>query len=487
MMPTPICIRVAALILTLAPATAAAATPEEENEERLNKIVELNKKALLAYDALEIETASALLHQALNLCRSHGLENHPTAARTHLHLGVVYISGLKFPELGEAEFREALAIDPKIQVPKSLQNPEVEAAFQEALWWETGPKGSPMRLPFPTGQEAASAATQEGSPWLDRIHHPLLTHANRAQPIEIKAQVPPGMGAAKIVLAYMSQKGSEFLAREMTPMASMPSWFHEFIPVEATRGDWVAYYIEAQDAEDEPLANHGSAESPHQVTLVREGQVDQPAVGDQASAGKLKARDLGGRSIWFVFALGSGAGYHRGAPEMNPRDAAGRDIEVAGFGASQLLHVAPEIGYFHRGNLVLSAQGRFQYVTGTQEVRIGKKKYEPAILAFAGLVKATWLGGRPGNRFQPFVSIQAGAGQIRHTITTPESANLTGCSPDFTCTDTVLGGLALMGAGSGFRYHVSDGLGFYAAINLLAGVPHVMVNADLNLGLAIVR
>jgi hypothetical protein len=359
----------------------------------------------------------------------------------------------------------------------------VESAFQEALWWETGPKGATRRLPFPTGQE--STGEPEGPTALDRIRHPLVTRAHRGQAIEIKAQVPPGIGVAKIVLAYLAQDGSDFLAREMSPIPNMQSWFHEWIPIEATRGDWVSYYIEAQDAEDQTLASHGSAESPHQITLIREVPADGPTTGDQAA--KAKTKDVGGRSIWFVFALGSGGGYHSGRPEMNPRDAAGRTIDVSGFGASQLLHVAPEIGYFHRGDLVFSVQGRFQYVTGAQEIRIGKKRYDPAILAFAGLLKATWLGGKPGGRFQPFFNVQAGAGQLRHTVTTPESAHLSGCGADFTCEDTVLGGLALAGAGSGFRYLVSEGLGFYAAINLLAGVPNYMVQADLNLGIAIVR
>ena len=51
----------------------------------------------------------------------------------------------------------------------------------------------------------------------------------------------------------------------------------------------------------------------------------------------------------------------------------------------------------------------------------------------------------------------------------------------------MLGGLGLFGVGTGFRYRVSESFGCFAALNLLAGVPHFMVNADLNVGFVLVR
>lgn len=486
MMPTLSRIWVVALLSAIAPAAAASPPEENDQESALNQIVELNKRALLAYDALEMETAAALLHQALNLCKSSGLLDHPTTARTHLHLGVVYISGRKLPELGEAEFRAALTIDPTIQLPKSLVNPEVQAAFEEALWWETAPKDLSKRIPFPTGHELRGQVEPKTGPYVDRIWHPLVTRASRGKPVEIKAQAPPGMGAARLVLAYMAQTGSEFLAREMTQLPGAPGHFHEFIPAEATQGSWVAYYIEARDNDDEPLARHGRTDAPHQITLVQDGAGSEQTASETDSQGKAKARGSSGPGLWVVLALGSGGGYHSGAPEMNPRDSNANAIHVSGLGSAQLMHVAPEIGYFHGSQLVLSAQGRFQYVTGTQEIRIGRRIYRPAAMAFAGLVKATWLFVKPGGRLLPFVNLQAGGGQLRHTITTPPSANLTECGGR-TCKDTVLGGAGLLGTGAGLGYLMSQGLGLYAACNLLAGFPHFMLNGDVNLGLIFVR
>lgn len=464
------------------------------NEATLNKVVELNKKALALYDALDMAAAASLLDQALAICKSAKLENHPTAARTHIHLGVVHISGLKHPELGLAEFRAALAIDPKIRITKSLVNPEVQAAFEKAQSPE--PAGAPPTIApsSPPPPEAASPTTTTtplppiapeppAVPSIPIIIHPLVTQAIQGHGIEIKAQVPPGAGVAKVRLAYLSQNIEDFLARDMTPIENMPGWFHARVPEEVTHGTWVSYYIEAQDSDDRVMTQHGNPANPHTIVLLPETESAELASTD-------KPRPAAKRGLWLVAAVGSGGGYHSGTPEMNPRDNSSppASIHVSGLGASTLLHVAPEIGFFSNEHLIFSAQGRFQYVTGAQNVQLDGKTYSPPAVALAGLAKATWLWGSFPQRTQPFVSVQAGAGQIRHAVTTPSSAPLTGCAATpSTCNDTVLGGLGLAGIGAGVIYRRIESVGLYGAINVLAGFPHAMVNADLNLGLVFER
>ena len=57
------------------------------------KVTQLNREALAAVDKREFEKARELLKRALDLCKSAGLEQHPAAARTHIHMGVVIIQG----------------------------------------------------------------------------------------------------------------------------------------------------------------------------------------------------------------------------------------------------------------------------------------------------------------------------------------------------------------------------------------------------------
>jgi hypothetical protein len=470
-------------------ALAGPAHTAEQDDETLNKVVELNKKALAQYEALDMEGAAALLTQALELCKGAHLDSHPTAARTHIHLGVVYVSGLKNREQGLAEFLLALALDARIKITKSLINPEVQAAFAEAQVAAATSETGTRQLPFPTGQEPRTRPPL-AERVADEINHPIVTEAMRGKPIAIKAQIPPGLGAAKVMLAYRAEDGDAFLARYMVPVENAASWLQAKIPAEATQGKAVAYYIEAQDADDQALVHSGTPEEPHRIVLILEIAPDEKAAvvaPEPAKGGKNEIVEPG---LWFVLAVGGGGGYYSGSPEMNREDTGTplKAIRASGFGVARLLHLAPEIGFFYDDRLILSAQGRFQFVTGGQDVQVGQKTYEPPKMAFAGLLKVTWLMGNPNHGFQPFISAQAGAGQIRQSIHTPASANLTpGCGAGLACEDTVLGGVGLAGVGTGFTYKLNESVRAYAALTLLAGLPDFMLEADLNVGLAITR
>ena len=481
-------VRHAAAIASLVLAMSGSARAAEQDDETLNKVVELNKKALALYEALEMESAAVALSQALELCQSAKLDNHPTAARTHVHLGVVYVSGLKNRERGLVEFRKALALDAKIKITKSLINPEVQAAFAEAQAAATTPEVGSKPLPFPTGQESPTGTLPAVSVDYE-INHPLVTEAMRDKPIAIKAQVPPGLGAAKVSLAYRAEDGEEFLARDMIPVENANSWFRAEIPIEATQGKEVAYYIEAQNADDQAIVHSGTPEAPHRIVLTQEITQEEKTAPPVAEAEKGGIAIPSAPGLWFVVAVGGGGGYYSGSPEMNPQDTTTppKAIHVSGLGFAQLLHLAPEIGLFYSDRLILSAQGRIQIVTGAEDVHLGQETYHPARMAFAGLVKATWLLGNPSTRIQPLVSAQAGAGHIRQSTKTPASANLTGCGGGPTCKDTVLGGVGLAGVGAGFTYRLNGTFRAYLALNLLAGFPDFMLEADLNVGLAIIR
>jgi hypothetical protein len=454
-----------------------------DDDVTVNQIVELNKQALLLYRNLEVTGAAQALEQALSLCSSAGLEKRPVAARTHLHLGVVFVSGQKKREEGLAEFKKALAIDPKIRIAKSLLNPEVDRVFAEAV--ASPPPQSSEQAPA----QVVPAAAPPPAPGHLSMQHPPVTRGIRGHAVAIKVQVPPGLGAARVVLAYLGEDSDLFLAREMAPIKGASGWYEEEIPAEATRGPRVAYYLEAQDPDDQPIAHHGSPEQPHYVILDPEFAAPPPEHARQVSAEQNSSGPLPANRLWVVLALGGGGGYHSGHPEMNRVDNNPRqsEIRVSGYGMARLGHLAPEIGFLPSRRMVVSVQGRIQAISGAQDVVLGPNTYHPAQYAVAGLAKVTWLFRDPQRRLRPFASLQAGAGQIRHTITTPAGANLTGCGDGPTCKDTVLGGPALAGVGGGAIWKLDDNLAVYAAYNVLVGVPNVMVNGDLNVGIAVMR
>ena len=93
-----------ALLLVLAlvePEPRADAT-----DDAVAKITQMNKDAIAALQAQKFEDARKLLKQGLDLADASGLQQHPITARTHIHMGVVLISGFKQRDLGHQAVQE---------------------------------------------------------------------------------------------------------------------------------------------------------------------------------------------------------------------------------------------------------------------------------------------------------------------------------------------------------------------------------------------
>jgi hypothetical protein len=144
--------------------------------------------------------------------------------------------------------------------------------------------------------------------------------------------------------------------------------------------------------------------------------------------------------------------------------------------------LSPELGYWVSPNLMLSAQGRVQMVTGPTEIDANGRVYSPASWAFALFAKATWFFGSAGLR--PFVSGGLGGGQIRHVVT---FAALKDCGPsrNQTCVDTVVAGPALAELGGGVLFRIAGGFGILAGTNLQLAAPELTANFDINAGVAV--
>jgi hypothetical protein len=303
------------------------------------------------------------------------------------------------------------------------------------------------------------------------------------------------VGAERVALAYRPAGVADFVIREMDPVDNT-DWYQTQIPPEATGGESVAYYIVAQNAQGQTLEQNGTAGDPHVVNLGEgssAGVINGAGAGDSvAQPGDEDNEGGGGPSVWFALALGCGFGYHTGTPEANHTNDSGGKLKASGIGWARLLQIAPEIGFFVSDNLILSLQGRFQIVNGASKVNgsaVDKNKAacnggtcQPSHYALAGLAKLTWFVGEPG-RVTPFLSFAAGAGQIRHVVSV---GNLSGC-PSGGCKDTVVGGPVLFGPGAGISVELSDSLSLLASANVLVGVPNVMANLDVNLGLSYAR
>jgi hypothetical protein len=125
-------LRLLVLVGLAAAVVAAPAVARAQNSPAVDKLIQMNKKALEDYEAADWETAKRGLLQALVFAKKSALDTHPMMARTYIHLGAVYIVGFKDRQKGLQSFGRALEIDANIHLAKSMSTPELEAAFDEA-------------------------------------------------------------------------------------------------------------------------------------------------------------------------------------------------------------------------------------------------------------------------------------------------------------------------------------------------------------------
>src|SRR6185436_6040018 len=105
---------------------------QAQDQTAVQKMIDLNRQALAAFGNKDYEGAKSALMDAVVLGKEAGLANDKMMARTYLHLGVVYVDGLKDRGKGIRYMGLALRIRPDIPMTPALVTPTVTAAFDEA-------------------------------------------------------------------------------------------------------------------------------------------------------------------------------------------------------------------------------------------------------------------------------------------------------------------------------------------------------------------
>jgi hypothetical protein len=320
----------------------------------------------------------------------------------------------------------------------------------------------------------AAARTRAQSPVAPEVVtaglvHEAVTTGRRGTPIPIDVGVQNDLAFDKLVLAYRPEGAADFHGREMKLVDAHT--YRAEIPEQATLGAGVAYYIEALDKDGAPVAGRASAQSPLVVELT-----------GPLPAGPVRARDADtddddpGARFYVALLVGSGGGWTSGDGDTN----ADTMLRPSAVELARLGQLAPEVGYWWSSTLLVSVQGRFQAVTGTNDVYANGRVYHTANYAAAGFLKATWLPSG-GASVRPFFSLAGGFGQIRHVVTFP---SLTSCGPhqDEACVDTIAGGPVALGPGGGVMADLGAGFVAILQINTQLTFPTFSFNVDGNLG-----
>jgi hypothetical protein len=468
---------VLAFCLALSPGAAHAAKPGA-----VDKVTDLNKKALGAYATGEFDKAKKLLKEALDLCGSGGLEGHPIAARTHIHMGVVMIGGLKQRDLGIKQFQKALEIQPDIKVTKNVATEEIQAAFEEAT------KSAPVATRAPARGEGGGAKGDkespdsgggaEGEPATGIVHTP-IARGRRGLPITVIAKLPPD-GFDKVVLYYRPDRAEEYVEKEMVRAGDK---FAAEIPSTATKGARLSYYMEAVSEDPSaPVAfTAGSEGRPFTVALAKgkAAKCDEDDENCEEGGGGGEA----GPPFYLGVMAGSGLGYTVGKDELNPMNR----VNPAGFAPASIAHIAPEIGYFFSPQLRVSAQLRLQMVSGATPRKVpgtcgADELCTPASLAPAVFVKGAWFFG--SGALRPYISLAAGGGRIPHLIRFKDSM-MCGADGMQVCVSTVGSGPVYIGPGGGILYAITPNFGLVLEAGSVVGVPAFTFHIDVNGGVAL--
>jgi hypothetical protein len=204
--------------------------------------------------------------------------------------------------------------------------------------------------------------------------------------------------------------------------------------------------------------------------------------GDEEAEAPARSRP----SFFLSLGLGSGFGVAKSHLDANIdayRGGVPDHSWSGGFAPSRLGHVAVAVGYFVSTELMLSVEGRIQYVSGTTPTGTTehcKPSCTPPGTALAAIVKANWFFG--SGPLRPFVSAGAGGGNIRQVV---KPLGLTDCGNGMQqCVDTVTGGPLLLAAGGGVAYEMGS-LVLLGTLTANVGVPNFMLNFDALVGLGL--
>jgi hypothetical protein len=477
------------------------------------KIVDLNKQAILSYEAKDFETAKTLLNKALKEAKQSGLEDDKMTARTYVHLGAVYWVGFQDQATAVQNFALAKKIRPDIQLTPSIETPDLRTVFElAAVDAEATPE--PEATPSPSSRPtkpAAGAATdaapsltggpqeEEEEPDLPAtMAAPLMCavpeDARAGKELAIRCALKPGLNAKKVQLHYRAEGGESF---QTVPMKRTPKgWFLGTLPGHLVKGTSLQVYFDAQGAGDAVLASNGQSDSPSIIEIRKKGAARGTAGGqdedpmkkirdqqkNEAYESGLHRRRQG--AIWIGLGGGMGFGYApAGYLEWE------NNIKITPLNApTGLINLLPEVGYMFSDTFAMALQARWEIIKQDQVAGVSSQRTgDPTTMAFAAFVRAIHYGDlTDGGNLQFSMSGDLGGGFVRLPVKPTKPIYLVDGSGNpvldangqkeidnnrfIAKTDTRPIGPVLFGVSGGLIYHVSRHFALALDARVLSGL-----------------
>jgi len=487
--------------------TCAARLSVAQDQATIDRLVQLNKKAMDDYDTADFDSAKKSLLDAEKSGKRAGLENHPVMARTYIHLGAVYLLGFKDKAKAQHYFEKALDIQGDIKLDRNLTSGTVKDAFAAVVakrgggGGDTGggddatppPSGKKNRRAEPDAPPAAEAETEAGADNRrrrggDSDEEPDLPSKIVALDCPYPSDIAPGkkltlrcaaadnLGIANVNLFYKGYQMEDYESIAMEK--SSKGWWQAVVPRKSVDGKSLQFYFEGVDATDNPVVSNGRAESPNVMLIAAKGggkikkrrEEEDPLAEDIS----IEDRKYGNRRFYVGLGVGTGAVLpFSGKPEalVESYDMQGVKPTVAGLGWAGLLHVAPVIGIQFNPNVGLALEGRDQYIKRPA----GVSSTVAASGAHSILLKLLFYTRQARSRF--FFGGGGGGGEgIREIVTVQQPMKSA-------FQDTVrIGPILIVGSG-GYIYEASKALSVVVQANAYFGLPNSGLAAEVNFGM----
>ncbi|HEY6477324.1 MAG TPA: hypothetical protein VI456_12135 [Polyangia bacterium] len=535
--------QIALLSVTLACAGAVALparTVLAQDQAAVDKLVQMNKKALDDFDTLDFDAAKRRLLDALVAGKKAGLENHPVMGRTYIHLGAVYITGFHDRQKGLQSFARALEIDPNIQLSKGIETAEVTAAFTEAQrnarggGASSGGGGGDDNGPAPP-RKKRRGPIMEGDDTAGGEDHPPLKKKRRNsdeepdlpahigaldcpepdeaiidKPLVVRCAVAPNLPVASVYLKYRAPDKEDY--NEVLMTKTPKGWLQAKIPKKAVTGKSIQFFFEGRNAAGKPVVANGGADSPNIVLVVEQeaageaskastGEEDENPLeeneGDQRPKLHLGRTDTsregldtryGKRKWWIGIGIGSGYGFAQG----NGFEAVNKSTETIPPGMPcsdtnpgfHCLQFQKGLAFAGLGQLVPEfgyalTPGMAVSLEGRLQYTGIPSKYSQFAAKGAIGVLGKLLFYTKQSQLRFFGVLLAGGGNFRF-VGYPDAGSSNGYA-DFK--DTVVAGPLLVGVGGGVYYEASKAVSLVAELHELAGLPTFGAVTDLQVSL----
>lgn len=490
---------------------ARAAESTVVDEDSVDRMIDLNKKAFIDIQNQRFYAAKYRLTEAMVISETAGLDNDEMMARTYVHLAVVHLTGFKDRNEAVKQFKLALTINPNITITPGLESPALKSAYLEARELmqlppepdETISPSQPVTtiepiLPPPPVVPIPNSKPSSG------IDDPDLP-ARVPKPLHcpLPFEIPPGRDLVVRCVTQKQQKRSTaifyYRAEGSTeeyvalPMDGSPKgWLVAVIPGKVIQGKSLSYYVKGHTPGLKDPLYVGQDNAPNTFIIKRINPDIADSVANSsiaANAGQTDGKAMGTSyrrtpvSVWFSIGMGGGAAYHNRQTVDSDSKLPGTETPVpveSGFSIAERFQIEPEFGFQVTNKVSLSIMFRYQYAPHKGEKYLYDPKERTVLTsAFAGFVRGHYAFFGRGN-FQVYASGGGGIGTCFLGVV-KKHCNESSCNLKHS--DTLHGGLYGLTAGLGTIYNLSPNFGVFFDLKEIVTLSTFMALTEWNVGL----